>query len=161
MARHRPNRFPRALLLLFVVLLAPLPAPADDISIALQDAGHVVLPDAALQDRDFLIAVYAQRPEDLALPSLGQTELPGTLPLNCLPLVQINTASGAPRLNAAGEVSFGCRDLPPGTGVFAMRNGRWEPVATHRTQEGLIATRFVETAVFGVFLLPENELSRI
>jgi hypothetical protein len=150
--------------LLSVLLLSvsgfPLNA-ADDFSVALRDTGGVEMPDSALKDADYLIAVYAQRPEDLPAPDLNRDSLPGTLPVNCLPLVQINTASGADRLGAAAEVSFGCTDLPAGVGVYALLHGRWTSLPTYRKDDGRVAAHFTETAVYGVFLLPEQDSPRI
>jgi hypothetical protein len=146
-------------LILSIALAAPIRAA--DVSMAALDAGEVHLPKAALSQGDYLIAIYAERPEDLATTPAGLSDLPGTLPMNCLPLVSISSAGGEPALSKTAEVTFGCRDLPPQSGIFAFEAGRWRPVPTHRTSDGRLAANFTEMATFGVFLLPESTLSRI
>jgi hypothetical protein len=128
------------------------------VDFALNDAGEITLAPRTLAPSDYVMAVYAERLEDLPLSPAAAPRAPGALPNGCLPLVSIDTASRTTQLPREADLTFGCTDLPPNAQIHAWINNAWQPLPTNRLPDGRLHTRFTHTAVYGVFLVPQNPL---
>ncbi|MBV9079992.1 MAG: hypothetical protein JO102_02610, partial [Elusimicrobia bacterium] len=126
----------------------------------LNDAGEVRLSPSAMNPSDFLVAVYAERLDELPVDPQIAATAPGETPTGCLPVVRIETTEGATQLEQPGEVIFGCTDAPVGSSVYVWRSGAWSRLPSIRTADGRVEAIFRDTAVYGLFL-PSAEPPRI
>lgn len=125
------------------------------IDFALNDAGEVHLAPHTLAANDYVLATYAERLEDVALPDEAQPRTPGALPAGCLPVVNIATALGLPQLPRKADLVFGCSDLPPNAHVFAWINHAWRPLMSDRRPDGRLHVSFTQATVYGIFLVSD------
>ena len=119
----------------------------------IQDAGEVKLAPETLAPTDYLIAVYAERMQDIPVSPAAIPRVPGPLASGCLSLVNIETASGQRSLASAAELTFGCTDLPSNAVIHVWTGLAWQPLPTDRRADGRMQTRFSQTATYGLFLV--------